>query len=241
MEESIYKKEYSIGEILSEAWKIFKENFKTILIIVLLVYVPINIVLLFVPEGEIFGSAENYARIVQILEGLIGIIAVMAITYLVKFRIDGRQIDFQEALRKALSKWTTVIGTNIMLAIFLLGLTLLLVVPGIIYGVYWTFVLYAVVLCDKSGKSALDYSKSVVQGRWWTVLWYSLALSLLSFLAGMLVGFFYIFLLPEHWLSNMAVNTFIDIVATYFVVAFTIFFLNFDSTKEKPLETEILK
>ncbi|MCK5044726.1 hypothetical protein KAR26_03280 [Candidatus Parcubacteria bacterium] len=241
MEETIYKKEYSISEILSEAWKIFKENFKTILIVVLLVYIPINIVLLFVPEGEFLGSSENYARIVQILEGLIGIIAVMAIAYIVKSRTDGRQIDFQQALGKALSKWTTAIGTNIMMGIFLLGLTLLLIVPGIIYAVYWTFVLYAVVLCDKSGKKALDYSKSIVQGRWWTVLWYCLALSLLSFLAGMLVGFLYIFLLPEHWLSNMAVNTSIDIVAAYFVVVFTVFFLNFDGTKEKVLEAETLK
>lgn len=227
--------EYSIGQILSEAGKSFKENFRTILIIILIVYIPVNTILLFVPEGLSLG---NYMNIIQILEGVIGIIAVMAIAYVVKSRMEGEAVDFQQALKRSLSRWPAAIGTNIILGVFLLGLTLLFIIPGIIFAVYWTFVLYAVVLNDKFGKNALDYSKTVVKGRWWTVLWCSLALSFLSLLAGLSVGFLSVVLFPEHWLVDMATNTLIDIVAAYFIVAFTVFFLNFDRTKE---QTEILE
>jgi hypothetical protein len=53
---------------------------------------------------------------------------------------------------------------------------------GIIWGVYYSFFVYAVALRQVSGKAALDYSKATVQGEWWRVFGYLLALGFLSFL-----------------------------------------------------------
>lgn len=119
MKQEIYKKHFSIGRILSESWKRFTENFQLILIITLIVYIPVNIILSFVPIGESIESFKLYVRIIQILEGLIGIIATMAIAYVIKNKIDGKSIGIGDALKKSLSRWTTAIGTNIILSIFL--------------------------------------------------------------------------------------------------------------------------
>lgn len=231
MTQEIYKNQFSIGKILSESWKRFTENFQLILIITLIVYIPINIILSFIPIGESLENFGTYIRVIQILEGSIGIIATMAIAYAIKNKIDGKSISIGEAFRKSLSRWGAAIGTNIILGIFLLGLTLLLIVPGIIFYVYWIFVTFVIILNDKSGNDALDYSKQIVKGRWWTVAGYSIVFGILGFIVGIIGGIPYWFL-PENFLISIASNTIIDILMSFFTVVSTIFFINFDSTKK---------
>ena len=231
MTQEIYQKQFSIGRILSESWKMFIENFQVILIITLVVYIPINIILSLVPIDDSMEGFKLYLRIMQILEGLIGIIATMAIAYAIKNKFDGKTVNAAEALKKALSRWGAAVGTNIMLGIFLLGLTLLLIVPGIIYYVYWIFVSLVVVLNDKSGKDALDYSKKIVEGRWWRVAGYSIVFAMLGIIVGVVVSIPYWFL-PENFLINIVTDTLIDILFSFFIVALTIFFINFDATKK---------
>lgn len=239
MEQEIYQKEYSIEKILSEAWKIFKENFRLISIIVLLIYVPMNIinsglVLITGVAAEAVGSLELAeiltALIFVILNGLIGVIMVMAIMYAAKSRRENREVDYKECFQVSLSRWWPAIYTNIMLTIFLISLFILLIIPGIIYSVYWTFALCAVVLCHKSGMDALDYSKAVVQGRWWTIWWYSLALGMISVAIYVGIDFFSL-LFPPHPFSLFIFDLMINIVSAFFIVATTVFFLNFDETK----------
>ena len=187
IQNKLSKKEFSIGEILFNSWKLFTKNFQPILIIVLVVYIPINFILALIPiealmeqQGSIQGF-KIYIRIIQILEVLIGVIATMAIAFIIKSKLDGKSIDFKIALKKSLSRWSAAVGTTILLGIFLVGLVLLLIIPGVIYFNYWIFAIYAVILYNKSGKKALDYSKSVVKGRWWRVFWYSLVFGISSF------------------------------------------------------------
>lgn len=230
MLQDLTSRQFSIGEILSDAWKLYKENFRLILIVTLIVYIPVNILLYFIPLGEGFSGLRFYWRAIQILEGLIGVIATMAISYAIKEKIEGKGVTWEEALKKALSKWTHAVGTQFILGIFLLGLTLLLVVPGIMYSVFWLFSLYAVLFHDKYGKAAFDYSKSIVKGRWWTVLGYSICFALLSVLIGVL-GAIPQTLLPSHSIYAVATDTLIGIALAYFTVVFVIFFLNFEATR----------
>ena len=209
------KKEFSIIEILSNSWKLFTENFKLILIITLIVYIPINIILSLVPvdtlveqQGTLRGFG-TYFRIIRILEGLVGIIATMAIAFAMKSKLDKKYIDFKIALKKSLSRWLPAIGTNILLGIFLLGLFLLLIIPGIVYSVYWAFTVYAVILYDKAGKKALDHSKSVVKGRWWKVFWYFLIFEVLAIIVAAIAAIPSWFL-PENALFYIVSDTFIE-------------------------------
>ena len=240
MEQEIYQKEYSIEKILSEAWQIFKENFRLISIIVLIIFIPLNIVYLSLGEtNETMMGAVGFVEtetstdiIFGILDGLIGIIVTMAIIYATKARRENREVDYRECFQGALSRWWPAVGTNILLTIFLIGLFILLIIPGIIYSVYWTFALCAVVLCNKSGIDALNYSKAIVQGRWWTIWWYSLALGIISIVIYVGIDLFSL-LFPSHPLSLLISNLMINIVSAFFIVVTTVFFLNFDSTREE--------
>jgi len=244
MEQQIFQKEYSIREILFESWRLFKENFQLVLIVTLIVYIPINIILSFIPTETLFEQNgllqgfTDYIRIVQILEELIGIIATMAIAFIIKSKLDGNIINYKMALKKSFSRWAPAIWTNILLGLLLLGLFLLLIIPGIIYAVYWMFTLYAVVLYDKSGKDALNYSKNVVKGRWWKVFCYSLVFGILSLVVGIATGIPSWFL-PESFFLTIISDVFIDVVASFFTVVFAVFFINLDSTKTAKVQAGV--
>ncbi len=235
MVHEIFRRELSIPEMLAHSWKLFKGNFKLVLFVTLLVYVPINIIIEFIPfdsliQKDPIAGIKLYLRAIQFLESFIGILATLAVAFAIKSRLSGRKVDFKASMKKAVSRWLPAIGTGILMRVFLLGLFLLLIVPGVIYSIYWTFALYAVVLHDKTWKAALDYSKSVVKGRWWKVFGYSLVFVIISSLV-VIVFAIPTWFLPDDFLLNILSTTLIDVVASFFIVLGAVFFINFDSTK----------
>ena len=129
MNGNIFKKEYSIGEILSDAWGLFINNFKLILWITLIVYIPLNIIneLISVsapadPEMVALYAWPFFATI--IITSLIGIVATLAIAFVVKYRVENKEIGLGEALKKGFSRWVPAIGTSLLAGIFLIGLYL---------------------------------------------------------------------------------------------------------------------
>lgn len=65
--------------------------------------------------------------------------------------------------------WKAVI-VSFLNALAVLGGTILFIIPGIIFSIWFSFSVLAVILDNKNGVSALSYSKSLVKGRWWPVL-----------------------------------------------------------------------
>src|SRR3989338_1630534 len=138
----IGKSRLGVGQILSRAWSLWRDNFWTIFWITLIVYIPVNVILYFVPEPQSLGDFRVYLRVIQILEFFIGILATMAVAFFVDARIHGKSLEYKDSLKKSLSRWHLLIGTGLLQGLFLLGLFILLIVPGIIFSVYWSFTLF---------------------------------------------------------------------------------------------------
>lgn len=178
---NIYNKEYDIGEILSGAWQIYTKNFKLILLIILCIYLPLSIIseilsLQAASVGTAPASPLNMnwgLLVIQIILGLLILVVTLAIAFVVKFRVEGKEIDLSSAIKNGFSRWLPVIGTSILMGVFLIGLFILLIVPGIIFSVYWIFTVYIVALNNKSGLAALKHSKAIVKGRWLGIPWCS--------------------------------------------------------------------
>lgn len=240
MEQKMNNKEYTIWKIFSESWKYFKENFQIIFLIVLAVCVPINILLICTPLSVLFKEHglppvfEIYAII--ILFSLVKVIASIVLILVTQSTIDKTIISFGQVLRKSISRWPAALGTYILLSIFLSGL-FLLVVPGIIYYVYWIFMLCAVTLRDKSGIRALSYSRAIVKGRWWKVAGYALVFGLLGSLIGTSLVEMSARLLPHYPVVEVVAYTLTDIARSFFVVVSVVFFVNFDNTRKEMVTT----
>lgn len=257
----ISSKEYTITEILSRGWKLFNENFKLLATLVLVICLPFNIISFmitgqnslesefnveeFFTENEItaetsfeefFAIMDSYdpprsQQALGLIKGLLSILVTMAIAFAIKTRLDGKTIEWKTALKKSLSRLLPAIGTSVLETIFLIGLFLLLIIPGIIYAFYWMFAIYAVILKDQAGKDALNYSKSIVKGRWWKILWYCLVIGLCALVAFAGVGLVYGLIAGIPY-TGILFDTVIDLVVVFFMVVSTVFFLNFDASRK---------
>ena len=61
--------------------------------------------------------------------------------------------------------------TIVLIACAIIGGLALLILPGIIFSIWFFFSVYSVVLDGKKGTNALYFSKSLISGKWWEVLW----------------------------------------------------------------------
>ena len=212
----IRRRGFSLGNMLSGSWAICKGHFTTILAITLIIYIPINFVLSLLPndtliDGQGLGGSGQYLQLAQALEALFGVLAIMAIAFVVEHSLTGESIGYRKALRLSFSRWGSVIGTSMLAGLILLGLTLLLIVPGIIWGVYYTFFVYVVALRSEGGKSALDYSKSLVKGHWWKVAGITAVLATLVGISAWIIMIPFWFT-PQNVLIDVISFTLVDII-----------------------------
>jgi len=75
-------------------------------------------------------------RVIQLSELVVGIVATLALAYLVEERIHGRPVGVKDALKHGLRHWFHGVGTSIVAGVTIMGLLLLLIVPGIIWAVW---------------------------------------------------------------------------------------------------------
>lgn len=244
MAKKIKSQEFGVGDLLCEGWRIYRSNFKEILIVILCVYIPINIIFAFFPADSILQeSGRNglglkiYNYIVNLLEFIIGIIAIMGIAKITENAIEGQSLVWSDAIKYALSKWGNAIGTGLLSGLILFGLTLLFFIPGIIYSLYYTFWIFAVTLRDRSGKEALDYSKNLVKGQWWNVFGIQLVLGLIAMVAQLVI--YPINLISKNPIFGILPNTLSDIIGSFFTITSVLFFLNNDYTYRHPPEVKI--
>lgn len=247
MLKNIYKDSYSFWDIFTKSMSIFGQNFKNIALIVMLVYIPINVALFFLWDFFLnspdvtFKDASNYMKIAWRLENLIWVIASIFIILLVKDHIDNEISEtnssnnktFAELLKSSLSKWAKAVWWNILYSIWVWFLTLLFIIPWVIFATFWAFFLYAIVLRDSKVWASFEYSKKLVTWRWWEIFLYVF----FSFAVIMLVAF-WSWYIPniENMYMDIGSNFLIDFLSMFMIVIFTLKFLNIDKNIEKQKE-----
>jgi hypothetical protein len=229
METKIKAKKLGIIDLLGGGWSIYRANIKTIFTIVLCVYFPIDLIIAFVPR-----NTQLYNLILGALQFFIGILATIAIAIITEKAIEGKSVDWIEALQFARSKWTKAIGTGLLLWIRILGFMLLLIIPGLIYSLYYVFWDSVVALRDRSGKEALEYSKKLVVGQWWRIFEITLIIVLLAIILSQGVSYL-MSLISDNPFFGIIPNLLTDIVGSFITVTFVLLFLNNDFVRRTEL------
>lgn len=70
------------------------------------------------------------------------------------------------------------IYTGALVALIVLGGSLLFIIPGIIFALWYTFTFYAIIFENKKGVAALKASKELVAGRTMTIFGYAIVIAL---------------------------------------------------------------
>lgn len=181
----------SVKDIIDESILLYKKQWKSYLPYMVLILAP---ALFFFLRDQVFAQhvvlVEGQFALIQpftpmsissmTLYWLVGSVASTWITVAL-IRLIAQLYTKQPApslkthLRKAAGLLIPAIVVTVLSMLAVLGGLLLLIIPGIIFFVWFSFAIYAVSIHDKKPIEALKYSHSLVRGRWFSVFWRLLA------------------------------------------------------------------
>lgn len=235
------KKLLSFYDALAIGCSVYKIVALPVILISLLIDTPFNIIYASIPSFIPLMQSAKDAQTAKILAFatalgirltafIFRILATMAIALIVEKLFLGEQIKPLEAFKRAFSNWIGGIKTGLLMLIIVIGYTLLLIIPGIIWGIYYSFVIYIVILRNKTGKAALDYSKSLVTGNWGTLFLIYLGIGIVLGVIGGVTGALFRWL-PTNFFVSLLNYSIQSIFHSFYTVIVAIVFLNFDFIK----------
>ncbi|HWR02099.1 MAG TPA: hypothetical protein VN371_09570 [Chlorobaculum sp.] len=225
-----------IDRLIAIGWTMYRRNFRSILPVVLIIGIPLDLIRSLIPASETAMSASAqgmgpFTTFSVVMDMFFRNISFMAIYLLVDSSLAGRPRSWSDAFRDALSRWGDSIVTMLLAGLIVTGMTLLLVVPGIIWGVYYIFFLMAVSVRGMSGKVALDFSKGLVKGQWWRVCGFHL-IFLLFYVVFISAIQPLMILMPNVLVVKVATKVVYDLFFAYSQTMALIFFLNIEAVKQ---------
>ena len=183
----------SIGEVLDAGFRLLRARFGTLVVCVLVPMVPLSILatILEASTNEAAfdinatattssdGSVIAGALISTLLQGAAAALAVAACFRVISSAYLGEEATAGPSLRYGLSRLLPLMVAYIVLSITL-GISFLLVIPGIFLSVKWS-VTFAAIVSERAGPfSAMGCSWELTRGHWWRTFGTLLVLGLLS-------------------------------------------------------------
>ncbi|MFZ5969134.1 MAG: hypothetical protein ACOYVK_18410 [Bacillota bacterium] len=234
---NIREKEFKLLDILKSSWFVYWHTIPSIIPIVLIIHLPRNILQSYIAfltlQSRMRGLNKGLLMLPEAIYLLVfGILPAIAIAFIVKERFDNRVLTFGQALKKAVSRWISGLGTHIIQILILAGLTLLLVIPGLVWLVYYIFAMPVVALKGIGGKTALNYSKSLVKGRWWKTFGLMILFGIFQAIMTKSIQIAFDILLGNV-VGDILAAVMVNIVSAYSIVAIVVYFLNLDYLKNR--------
>jgi len=210
--------------VFSKSWKEYKKNFRVIFLLTLiLVGIPLiigNIGVYWLASNDVSfyealvtGEIEETEISLKVAGSLflLGLLTlILYIIYeagLIKDSLKGK-FDVHRTTSSGMKNFWKLIWFFIVTTFFLVLLFTLLIIPGIIFLVYWLLGIYVYFDSNKTVIESLITSFYMVKGNWWRMLGYTLVLFLGLSLVGAivsLIGF------PTEQMLERIVNPDIDL------------------------------
>ncbi|MFO0595623.1 MAG: hypothetical protein U0228_09970 [Myxococcaceae bacterium] len=155
-----------LGLVLAEA--------PALIVLALLFAGPAAALQLLVPPGDDLKTLSASIRLTNLYDTLVGIIGAQAMLALIIARAEGRKLGLFGALRESVSNWGRAVGTRIRAGLWIFFFALLLLIPALWKGTMLLFTAVAALRTQRD--DALRTSESLVEGRFWPVFVFALAL-----------------------------------------------------------------
>ena len=156
--------------------------------------IPLAIISLFVIIVAWQGDGASLSlEIVSLFIFLVSFLAIiyfmirgyMGLFLLVKNNYEGKPLAIFKETKK--SVWS-YIGLTILTSIFILLWALLLIIPGVIYSIFYSLAIYVFFFEDKKGMAAIRRSKELIKGYWWPVFGRYCFLTLVMWVFGVIIS-----------------------------------------------------
>lgn len=179
-----------IGEILNKGWNLIKNNYQQFINPILILA---GTYIVFFGLIALAPFADNY-NVPMLLIGFIFILLILGYIFvslwmtivIIKIIANlylGLPVDMDNIYEESFRKVPSYLWVNILNFLVVLGGTLLFIIPGIIFSIWFTFAPYINILAanDNKGVPALKLSYYLTKGRW-------LDIFIRLFVCGLIVG-----------------------------------------------------
>jgi len=176
-----------INEALKSAWQIFKEAlslYRSKFISILgIMIIPVVISIILNELSIVSISSPTFSQVswlsaIKIIIWLIllyfNAISISALLFAVKNDVGAREA-YAQSFRSSFSYILVVILGLLVIT----GGFVLLVIPGIIFSLWFSLAIYSFVFEDQKGIKALYRSKQLISGNFWKVAWRSIFISII--------------------------------------------------------------
>jgi len=194
-----------IGEMLDSAIKLYRQHWKTFMGLVALVLVPYLFLQGFLARGAVPTNPFNprpltfeevhAARVASIIVGVFSGVFFLFVEPFLRGAVAraaadvyaGQRPDLAPMYRFAVRRFHSILWVSVLAGLAVVGGFILLIVPGVLFLVRFSFATTVVVVEDQRGRKAMGRSWRLVKGRFWKVLGTLLLAGILSSLvAGIL-------------------------------------------------------
>lgn len=227
----IQGRELGFGQIFRLGWDIFRNNTNIILLVSLGLNIPIvliqtAIINTIVTDPESIVQMSQALGLQMLLAVVAAVFAIIGLAHVVERVVKGEELRLGGIFKDTFRHFPSVIATNLLMYVIIGALFMLLIIPGVIWYVYYAFVPYVMALRGKYFFQALRYSKSLALRNWGRVFAYFLLVTFaeLVFIRmtdGMATGGIFI---------QVVYNFVFYALTAYLNVCNTIFFLNFEAS-----------
>jgi hypothetical protein len=225
----------SPGDVLSEAWALYKRHWRHLLPIALAVYLLLSLFVLLL--AALLGWLGIIAGVFVSLAGVFWLQGALVLA--VEDIRDGRaDLSIGDTLARVRPSMNTLAVAGILAAIGIMIGLVLLIVPGLVLATWWLLIVPAIVLERRSLFDAFGRSRELVRGYGWTVF----GLIVLTFLilvgAGIALGIVLgLALAPlpdalQQYLADVIANT---LLAPFIALAFTLAYYRLREAREAPV------
>jgi len=180
---------FSKGEAVSFGWNAIKSNLGFFIMLMIIVFAIFGV--LSAIDGALKETAPFLSILVNLVSTALNVLIGMGLIKISLKLCDGQKPGFGDLFSCAGLFWKNLAASLIYMAIILLG-TLLLIVPGIIWGIMFQFCTYFIVDKGVGPIESLRNSAAATKGSKWNLFLFGLilgAVNLLGVLA-LIVGIF---------------------------------------------------
>ena len=236
----------SFATLVHRSWDVYSRYFRTFMLSVLAIGVPLNIAYAFI--------VAFYPENLLLVGGVVGASVLGGLLYTVLFSFFIREIwqkgrrrkavDWKRIMRETFQAYPRSVAVVVVMVGALGVLLLLLVVPALVFSFYWIFVVYSVIFRRAGVFGSFQYSFQLVRGRWWKVVWTVVRMWALVLSAGFLIATFSLTILSAlfsvfsltldlgHYLVVALFLSIEEVVFTFGIVFMVLFFFSLESKQE---------
>jgi hypothetical protein len=208
------------GEVIREAWQLYKAQWRHLLPLALVVYLALSLISLALAAalgwvGAIAGGFVSLAGIFWLQGALVEAVADVR---------DGRaDLSIGETLRRVQPRIWAIAAAGILAALGILVGLVLLIVPGLVLLTWWSLILPVIVLERTAVMESFGRSRGLVRGNGWNVFGV-IVLTILLLIAVSIVVAIALLWVPEEirtYVTDVVGNT---LTAPFIALAWTLMY-----------------